>query len=188
MSTTPTARERLLAAANELFYAEGVHTVGIDRVIERAGVAKATLYNSFGSKDELVRAYLEGRYAITRKRLTDGLARYPTARERLIGVFEVQSGAFSSPEFKGCAFIRTSAESARGSVVEEVSDKFRGWLRSLLRDVATQAGASDPEQLASQLALLYDGANIGAWMDRNPATALVSQAMATVLVDAAIPS
>ena len=57
------ARERLLAAANELFYNEGVHTVGIDRVIEQAGVAKASLYNTFGSKDELIRAYLESRHA-----------------------------------------------------------------------------------------------------------------------------
>ena len=55
----PSARERLLTAADELFYQEGVHTVGIDRVIEQAGVAKASLYNTFGSKDELVRAYLE---------------------------------------------------------------------------------------------------------------------------------
>ena len=61
----PTARERLLAAASELFYDEGVHTVGIDRVIERAGVAKASLYNTFGSKDELVRAYLEQKHAGT---------------------------------------------------------------------------------------------------------------------------
>jgi AcrR family transcriptional regulator len=58
----PSARERLLAAANELFYNEGVHTVGIDRIIEHAGVAKASLYNTFGSKDELVRAYLETRH------------------------------------------------------------------------------------------------------------------------------
>ena len=57
----PSARERLLAAANELFYDEGVHTVGIDRVIEQAGVAKASLYNTFGSKDELVRTYLQTR-------------------------------------------------------------------------------------------------------------------------------
>ena len=61
------ARERLLAAANELFYAEGVQTVGIDRVIERAGVAKASLYNTFGSKENLVRAYLESRHEATRK-------------------------------------------------------------------------------------------------------------------------
>ena len=64
-AAVPSARERLLAAASELFYAEGVHTVGIDRVIERAGVAKASLYNTFGSKEELVRAYLESRHART---------------------------------------------------------------------------------------------------------------------------
>ena len=64
------ARERLLAAADELFYEEGVHTVGIDRIIERAGVAKASLYNTFGSKDELIRAYLEGRYVARQERIT----------------------------------------------------------------------------------------------------------------------
>ena len=66
----PSARERLLAAADELFYEEGVHTVGIDRVIEHAGVAKGSLYNTFGSKDELIRAYLEGRHARMAQRIT----------------------------------------------------------------------------------------------------------------------
>src|SRR6202043_101484 len=79
---TPSARERLLEAANELFYDEGVHTVGIDRVIERAGVAKASLYNTFGSKDELVRAYLETRHARVAARITSYLERYSTPRER----------------------------------------------------------------------------------------------------------
>ena len=89
--STPTkdrlpARERLLAAASDLFYEEGVHSVGIDRVIERAGVAKATLYSAFGSKDELIRAYLAARHAATRDRMTRELAaRYDTPRERLQG-------------------------------------------------------------------------------------------------------
>ena len=65
----PSARERLLAAANELFYDEGVHTVGIDRIIEQAGVAKASLYNTFGSKDELVRAYLQARHDSVARRI-----------------------------------------------------------------------------------------------------------------------
>src|ERR1700730_2974422 len=82
-------RERLLAAANELFYEEGVNTVGIDRVIARAGVAKASLYNTFGSKDELVRAYLEGRQALRQDRTTRALARCDTPRERILCVFEV---------------------------------------------------------------------------------------------------
>src|SRR6202035_1080275 len=82
----PSARERLLEAANELFYDEGVHTVGIDRVIERAGVAKASLYNTFGSKDELVRAYLQTRHATVTQRITQAVERYDTPRERLLAV------------------------------------------------------------------------------------------------------
>ena len=63
------AQDRLLAAANELFYEEGVHAVGIERVIERAGVAKASLYSTFGSKEELVRAYLQQRADARKRRL-----------------------------------------------------------------------------------------------------------------------
>src|ERR1700751_5795982 len=82
-------RERLLAAADELFYAEGVQAVGIDRVIERAGVAKASLYNTFGSKDALVRAYLEGRAAVRQGRIEAVLARETDPREAILGIFDV---------------------------------------------------------------------------------------------------
>ena len=102
----PSARDRLLEAANELFYDEGVHTVGIDRVIERAGVAKASLYNTFGSKDELVRAYLEGRHARITARITRYLERYSDPRDRLLGVFEAQGELFAEPGYRGCAFVK----------------------------------------------------------------------------------
>src|SRR5882762_2270021 len=106
------ARERLLEAADELFYYGGVQTVGIDRIIEQAGVAKASLYNTFGSKEELVRAYLKSRHARTRERMARELqARYHTPRERLVGVFEVQGLTFAEPDFRGCAFMCASAES-----------------------------------------------------------------------------
>ena len=78
------ARERLLAAAEELFYEEGVITVGIDRIIERAGVEKASLYDTFGSKEELTRAYLAARHEARQARMTEGLAKLTTPRERLI--------------------------------------------------------------------------------------------------------
>src|ERR1700674_1007967 len=126
----PSARERLLAAASELFYAEGVHTVGIDRVIERAGVAKASLYNTYGSKDELVRAYLESRHARTAERITRYLERYTTPRDRLLGVFEAQGELFAEPGFRGCAFTSASAESP-GELVERAADEYRGWVRTL---------------------------------------------------------
>src|SRR5450432_609213 len=134
------ARERLLAAANELFYAEGVHSVGIDRVIEHAGVAKATLYSSFGSKDELVRAYLMGRHEVIREQLTRELeARYRTPRERLVGVFEVRGESLRQPGFRGCAFAAANAEARPGSAAQEATADYREWMRSLLRGLAERS-------------------------------------------------
>src|SRR3979409_2470552 len=116
---TASARERLMDAANELFYEEGVHSVGVDRVVERAGVAKATLYSVFGNKDGLVRAYLLARHPRTPRQMTRGpAARYKTPRERLLGVFDVQGLAFTEPGFRGCAFVGASAEAPDGSSVE----------------------------------------------------------------------
>jgi AcrR family transcriptional regulator len=181
------ARQRLLDAANELFYAEGVHSVGIDRVIEHAGVAKATLYKAFGSKDELVRAYLKARHARTQERMERELAtRYDTARERLIGVFDVQGLSFAEPGFRGCAFVSASAETAPGSAVGEVAVEYREWVHSLFLDLAREAGAPQPEELAQQLVLLYDGAGISAWMDHDPSAARASRSIAVALVGAAL--
>jgi AcrR family transcriptional regulator len=183
------ARERLLAAASELFYAEGVHTVGVDRIVQQAGVAKATLYTLFGSKDGLVRAYLSARHDRTRERMTRELAaRYKTPRERLLGVFEVQGLSFVEPGFRGCAFVGANAEAPDGTSIKEITENYRGWVRSLFLDLAKEAGAADPEQLARQLVLLYDGAGISAWMDHNPDTAQASTSVAAALIAAAVPN
>ena len=179
------ARERLLAAANELFYAEGVHTVGIDRVIERAGVAKASLYNSFGSKDELVRAYLEQRHAVISARIVAYLERYADPRDRLLGVFEAQGELFAETGFRGCAFVSASAESP-GEGVSRAADDYRGWVRGLLTSLAGEAGAPDPERLGRQLHMVYDGASLSARMDRDPAASAVARAAAAALLDAAL--
>jgi AcrR family transcriptional regulator len=182
------ARERLLDAANQLFYEEGVHSVGVDRVIERAGVAKATLYTVFGNKDGLVRAYLLARHDRTREQMTRELAaRYKTPRERLLGVFDVQGLSFTEPSFRGCAFVSASAEAPEGSSVDEVAGDARAWVRSLFLELAKEAGARHPQHLAQQLVLLYDGAGISAWMDHDPSAAKAARAVATALVDAAIP-
>jgi AcrR family transcriptional regulator len=179
------ARERLLAAADELFYQEGVHSVGIDRVIERAGVAKASLYSVFGSKDELIRSYLEGRHEARKARIAAKLACYDTPRERLLGVFEAQSDVFADPTFRGCAFVNASAESREGSPVDEITREFRAWMRSLLLDLSRKVGARDPEHLSDRLVLLYDGAVVGAQMDHNLAAGGTAREIAALLVDAA---
>jgi AcrR family transcriptional regulator len=182
------ARDRLLAAANELFYAEGVHTVGVDRIVEQAGVAKASLYSIFGNKEGLVRAYLLARDDRIRERMKRELAaRFDTPRERLLGVFDVQGQAFSDPRFRGCAFLSANAEAPLAAGVDEVTEGHRTWVRTLFLDLAKEAGAANPEGLARQLVMLYDGAAISAWMDREPTAAKAARAVATGLVNAAIP-
>jgi len=180
------ARERLLAAATELFYAEGIHTVGIDRIIERAGVAKASLYNTFGSKDELVRVYLQERHAVTAVRLTAAIARHETPRERLLAVFDYQGERIADPTFRGCAFVNASAETPPGSPIEAASDEYRGWFRSTVVELTRQAGVADPDALAEQLILLYDGAHTAARMDRNRAASTAARAAGEALLDAAL--
>lgn len=185
MKTKP-ARERLLDAANDLFYREGVQTVGIDRVIEEAGVAKASLYNTFGSKEALVRAYLEARHAGTTDRLLAAVEGETDPRARLLAVFDAQGELFAQPGFRGCAFATASAEAPGGGLVERAADEYRADIRGLLTRLAEEAGAADPVVLGRQLQLIYDGAGLGARMDRDPSTAHVARAAAEQLIDAAI--
>jgi AcrR family transcriptional regulator len=182
------ARERLLDAAGELFYREGTQTVGIDRIIEHAGVAKASLYNAFGSKEELVRAYLEARHSGTIARLTAAVDAHTDPVDRLLAVFDAQAAMFAQPGFNGCAFISASAEAPAGGLIEQAADDYRVDIRGLFVRLAQDAGAGDPEFLAHQLHLLYDGAGISARMDRDPAAAAVARAAAAALLDRELPT
>jgi AcrR family transcriptional regulator len=180
------ARERLLAAANELFYAEGVQTVGIDRIIEHAGVAKASLYNLFGSKDALVQAYLESRHSGTSERLKAAIERHRDPRKRLLAVFDAQGEIFAQPDFRGCAFTTATAEAADGSLIDQAADAFRADILALFTELSREAGARNPARLARQLHLVYDGAGLAARMDRDPSVARSARAAAAALLDAAL--
>jgi AcrR family transcriptional regulator len=181
------ARERLLAAADELFYAEGVHTVGIDRVIERAGVAKASLYNTFGSKDELVRVYLQSRHVAVQERVGRHLARYTDPRDRLLSIFEAQGELLAQTGYRGCAFSSAVAESPGEGVLGAVRD-YRQWVRGLITDLARAAGAPEPGRLARELHLVWDGAQQEFRVDRDPGVAQVARETAARLLDAALAS
>src|SRR6201992_3478790 len=181
----PSARERLLDAADELFYEEGIHIVGIDRVIDKAGVAKASLYSTFGSKDELVRAYLVRRYERRRARIEEWVDRYDDPRDRRRAVFDALSESVAQPGYHGCAFANATAESSPGSVAEQVTQEYRAWTRSLFTELARDAGAADPATLAAQLHLLYDGVNWAARIDHDLDAARRAQAAAAILLDAA---
>jgi AcrR family transcriptional regulator len=180
------ARQRLLDAATELFYAEGIHTVGIDRVIERAGVAKASLYNTFGSKDELVREYLTQRHAISAARITAALDRWDTPRDKLLGVFVAQGERMAEPDYRGCPFTSASAESRDDSPARQATDAYRAWLRNLFAELATAAGVDDTETLSRQLVMLYDGAALSLRFDGNRSAAETARRSAECVLDAAI--
>jgi AcrR family transcriptional regulator len=182
-------RERLLNAANELFYAEGVQSVGIDRVIERAGVAKASLYSTFGSKEELVRAYLEGRHEMVLGRLRAAVtAAGEDPVQRILAVFDSQAQLYRRPTFNGCAFAMASAEAPAGGRIELATEFYRADVRGLFAELAAQAGAPDPELLASQLQMIYDGASLSVRMDHDPGVAVAQRAAAAALVQTALAS
>jgi AcrR family transcriptional regulator len=179
-------RERLLAAANDLFYEEGVHTVGIDRVLERAGVAKASLYGTFGSKEELVRAYLDERARRRRERIAHRIAQHDDPRARILSIFDLLAEVARESSFRGCAFVNACAEGPDGPATpaRQASSNQRGWTRDLFVQLATDLGARDPAQVARQLSLLYDGALITAHMDSDPGAPLVARQVAESLLDA----
>jgi AcrR family transcriptional regulator len=179
-------RERLLLAASELFYAEGIQSVGIDRVIERAGVAKASLYSTFGSKEQLVCAYLAARHAQTLGRLRAAVDAVTDPVERILAVFDAQAQIFSRPDYRGCAFTAAAAEAPAGGRVDEAAESYRRDIRALFTELAAASDAADPVLLASQLQLIYDGGGLAANMDRDPAIAAPARAAATALIAAAI--
>lgn len=182
----PGPRRRLLDAANELFYDEGVHVVGIDRLLEEAGVAKASLYTHFGNKDGLVRAYLEERFEARREHVARVLATYDSSRDRLLGMFADVQEALTGTAFRGCRFINASAEARPDESVVTVTAEYRMWLRTLFTDLAMAAGAHDARRLGRQLALLYDGVAIAARLDEDRTGAgAAARSAAAALLDAA---
>lgn len=178
-------RERLLAAANELFYAEGVQSVGIDRVIDYAGVAKASLYNTFGSKEKLVDAYLASRRALTSERIGRAIDKHDTPRAKLLAIFDSQAEQIRRADYRGCAFAAASVEAPPGGLVDKATRDYRSWLRGVFEDLAARSGARDPAILASQLQLLYDGVASSARMDHDVSAAQGARAAAELLIDSA---
>jgi AcrR family transcriptional regulator len=141
----PSARERLLAASDVLFYRDGVHSTGIDAVIEKAGVAKGSLYYIFGGKDELIAAYLRGRHESWRKQVEELQSTVDDPAEKILAIFDVIGDYAALPEYRGCAFANASAEASAGSAQELATKQFREWPRGSLLDLASETGAVDPE-------------------------------------------
>ncbi len=154
------ARARILAAAAELFYREGVRAVGVDAVVDKAGVAKMSLYRAFPSKNDLVAAFLAEHDSRYWQWWDSVLARHPgDPRAQLLALFRGLAKKTSNPAFRGCPFINTAVEFPEpdhpGRAVA-VANKAE--LRRRLGELTTALGAPHPARLADQLLLLMEGA------------------------------
>ena len=179
----PSARERLLAASDELFYRNGVHSTGIDAVIEKAGVAKGSLHYIFGGKDELVAAYLRGRLDAWRGRVTAAQAGVDDPEEKILAVFDAIADYVSLPEFRGCPFVNAAAEAPAGEGQEMAIKEYRRWVRESFVALAAETGVTDPAALADALIVLYDGALATAEVDNTArAAAMTAKRVARLTV------
>ena len=177
--SAPAPAERIRAAADKLFYAQGIRAVGVDSIAAEAGVSKRTLYNHFPSKDHLIAAYLTARF----RHIAPSDA---PAVEQILGVFDRLERIFASDKFRGCPFVNAVAEigdpkHAANRIAIEFKEGRRRWFRSLLERLKVK----DPDGLATQLAILTDGAIATALVRHDPAYARAARAAAETLIKAA---
>jgi AcrR family transcriptional regulator len=163
------ARERILRTAYVLFWRYGVNPVGVDRIVAESGVAKTTLYRHFHSKDDLVVAVLDRHRAVwTRGWLRPQIdGRGTTAEERLLAVFDAFDDWFHEDGYGGCLFTNTLVEThERSGPISAAAIAGLAEIRALLRELAAEAGAHDPDDLAEQMQMLMFGAIIAALTGR----------------------
>jgi AcrR family transcriptional regulator len=155
----PAAQQLLLRAAGELFYREGVRAVGVEAVIERAGVNKMSLYRQFASKDDLVVAYLEQASELFFARFDKSIDKHPGDPVRQIAQYFADLTERASVEgYRGCPFVNVSAEFPdAGHPARQCVARNKDRLMERLTALATAAGAGDPAGLANALALLIEG-------------------------------
>ncbi len=182
----PSPRQRLLAAADELFYNEGIHTVGIDRIIDKAGVAKGSLYYNFDGKDDLVREYLLGRHAAWSARVDAAVSKVDDPKEKVLAVFDALGDLFRQEDYRGCTFMNAVAEARPDSPEVKAAANFRSWVHDLFGGLARQLKVADPAALSDQLVILYDGAVAAAQMDATPRPAAIARSMAELVMGRAL--
>jgi AcrR family transcriptional regulator len=180
----PEARERILGTAYALFSRRGIRDVGIDEVIERAEVAKATLYRHFPSKDDLVIAFLERREERWTVAWVEAEAkrRGTTPEDQLLAIFGLFDEWFHRDDFEACSFINVLLEMGPAHRVGQASVRHLASIRSVVRRLAEEAGLRDPESFAHSWHILMKGSIVSA-AEGDTEAARRARSMARLLIE-----
>jgi AcrR family transcriptional regulator len=172
-------QERILDTAGRLFYGQGIRAVGVDTIAAEIGISKRTLYNHFPSKDELILAYLS-RHFLEPKTSDRPLL------EQILRYFDKLESWFATDTFRGCPFVNAVAELGDPTHPgTQMAVAYKERRRLWLRDALTQLNVADPDTLATQVAILVEGAIIAALVRGDPGMARAAKAAARVLLTAA---
>jgi AcrR family transcriptional regulator len=187
-ATKVAPRDRLLKAANDLFYSEGIRSVGINRVLEESQTPIMTLYRHFGSKDGLAAEYLKRRSEHFLEKFDSGVKRRASSpRERILAAFDMLRELVEEPDYRGCAFINATVEMASPDhELTKIARHHKDAARQWFAEFAAEAGVPDPEGLAIQLTLLVDGVFVAADLYRESSGAAYARSAAETLIDAAL--
>jgi AcrR family transcriptional regulator len=180
----PDARERILDTAYELFSRRAIRDVGIDEVIERAAVAKATLYRHFPSKDDLVIAFLERREERWTVSWVEAEARRrgSTPEEQLLAIFELFDEWFHRDDFEACSFINVLLEMGAAHPAGQASVRHLSSIRSVVRRLAEEAALRDPASFAHSWHILMKGSIVSA-AEGDAEAAQRARSMARLLIE-----
>lgn len=161
-TSTGTPAQRLLATATELFAANGIRAVGVDRILAESRVAKASLYSSYGSKDGLVHAYLEALDLRDRERWQSAVAGIAEPLDRVLAFFDLAAASAPVRNFRGCQYLNAATEFPGDEVpMLEPVRAHRQWVCDRITENLRAAGVPDPDATAARIQLIYDGALAG---------------------------
>jgi AcrR family transcriptional regulator len=174
--------ERIVAAADRLFYRKGIRAVGVDTVAAEAGISKRSLYDTFPSKDLLIAAYL-------RQRIQPLPASDQPPAAQVLALFDQLHARFAKGDFRGCPFVNAVTELAEDcETARAIALGYKEERRRHIASLLAQAGASSPDVLASQIALLFEGAIASMLVRQDPAVAVQARDAAAVLITADQPA
>lgn len=177
------AAEKLLRTARKLFATEGIRAVGIDRIVAEANVAKATLYQNFQSKDGLIVAYLSAQDLADRERYEAHVSGESDPAARALAFFDLAQAGAAAREYRGCAFLNAATEfPGHTHPVSQVVADHRQWMHGLLTAAATDLNHPNPEAIADQLIILYDGGVAGSKVTRDETPIKIASALAAKIL------